>query len=64
METQLKEAVKKLAEKAKWTSSAANAMHFTQAALNAANALATLDHKEKQQASVAQLEQGNVAHKL
>lgn len=48
METQLKEAVEKLAEKAKVAHNAAEAMHFSQAALNMANALMTLKHREKQ----------------
>ncbi len=48
MEKQLEEAVKKLAEKAAGDGNASEAMHYTQAALNAANALMTLKHREKQ----------------
>lgn len=48
MEKQLEEAVKELAKKAKEASSGPDAMHYSQAALNAANALMTLKHKEKQ----------------
>ena len=47
MEKQLEEAVKDLAEKAKGAKIAADAMHFSQAALNAANALMTLKHSQK-----------------
>ena len=46
MEKQLEEVVEKMAEKAK-EANAAEAMHFTQAALNAANALMTLKHRKK-----------------
>ena len=46
MEKQLEEVVEKMAEKAK-EASASEAMHFTQAALNAANALMTLKHRQK-----------------
>ena len=47
MEKQLEAAVKKLAEKAKGAEKASDAMHFSQAALNAANALMTLKHRQK-----------------
>lgn len=47
MEPELEEAIKRLAKKAK-EASAPEAMHFTQAALNAANALMTLEHRKKQ----------------
>ena len=48
MEKQLEEAVKKLADKAKEAGIAADAMHFSQAALNAANALMTLKLRGKE----------------
>jgi hypothetical protein len=47
MEKQLEEAVQKLAGKAVETKSSLEAMQYTQAALNAANALMTLKLKEK-----------------
>jgi hypothetical protein len=47
MEKQLEEAVKRLADKAKEAGSGPDAMHYSQAALNAANALMTLKHREK-----------------
>lgn len=46
MEKELKEVVKKMAEKAKEGNSA-EAMHFTQAALNAVHALMTLKQIER-----------------
>ena len=47
MEKQLEEAVEKLAEKAK-EAPAGEAMHFTQAALNSANALMSLKLRKKE----------------
>ena len=47
MEKKLEEAVESLADKAKEAKIAADAMHFSQAALNAANALMTLKHRQK-----------------
>lgn len=46
MEKQLEEAVEELAKKAK-EAPASEAMHFSQAALNTANALMTLKHRQK-----------------
>ncbi len=48
MENQLEKTVEDMAKKAKEAGNASEAMHFTQAALNAANALMTLKHREKQ----------------
>ena len=48
MENQLKEAIEDLTKKAKATGNASEAMHFTQAALNATHALMTLKQIEKQ----------------
>jgi hypothetical protein len=47
MEKQLEAAVEELAKKAKEAGSGPDAMHYSQAALNAADALMTLKHRQK-----------------